>query len=179
MSKSRCRQPLRTFARSGDGIPYGAPHTASASAGISASTNVVSSDRSRSGDADATWSCRKRAGSILGFCGHRVVPPRADLAGLSKDHAVAVLHPDATPINGPVGTPLCWTQLPIVAQLVIHLCGRKVLIQAASKPGDQHAELGWTLGPSKPRLAERSAHGQLLRHQPDKGLEQQRNGQWR
>jgi hypothetical protein len=59
---------------------------------------------------------------------------------------------------------------PIVAQLVVHLCGRKVLIQAASKPGDQHAEPGWTLGPSKPRLAERSAHGQLLRHQPDKTL---------
>jgi hypothetical protein len=46
---------------------------------------------------------------------------------------------------------------PIVAQLFVHLCGRKVLIQAASKPGDQHAELGWTLGSSKPRLAERSA----------------------
>jgi hypothetical protein len=29
--------------------------------------NEVSSDRSRSGDADASWSCRKRAGSILGF----------------------------------------------------------------------------------------------------------------
>jgi hypothetical protein len=39
-----------------------------------------------------------------------------------------------------------------------------------SKPGDQHAELGWTLDPSKPRLAERSAHGQLLRHQPGKTL---------
>jgi hypothetical protein len=31
------------------------------------------------------------------------------LVGLSKDHAVAALHPDATPINGPVGTPLWWT----------------------------------------------------------------------
>jgi hypothetical protein len=27
--------------------------------------NVVSIERSRSGDADASWSCRKRAGSIL------------------------------------------------------------------------------------------------------------------
>jgi hypothetical protein len=31
---------------------------------MSAFTNVVSIERSRSGDADA-WSCRKRAGSIL------------------------------------------------------------------------------------------------------------------
>jgi hypothetical protein len=56
---------LRTFIRSGDGVPYGAPHIASASADISVFTNVVSIERSRSGDADASWSCRKRAGSIL------------------------------------------------------------------------------------------------------------------
>jgi hypothetical protein len=58
---------LRTFTRSGDGIPYGAPQAESASADISASRNEVSSDRSRSGDADSSWSCRKRAGSILVF----------------------------------------------------------------------------------------------------------------
>jgi hypothetical protein len=36
---------------------------------------------------------------------------RVDLVGLSKDHAVAVLHPYATPINRAGRTPLCWTQL--------------------------------------------------------------------
>jgi hypothetical protein len=34
-------------------------------ADISVLTNVVSIERSRSGDADASWSCRNRAGSIL------------------------------------------------------------------------------------------------------------------
>jgi hypothetical protein len=58
---------LRTFTRSALGIPYGAPQTASASADISVFTNVVSIERSRSGDADASWSCSMRAGSILGF----------------------------------------------------------------------------------------------------------------
>jgi hypothetical protein len=33
------------------------------------------------------------------------------LAGLSKDHAMAALRPDATPISERVSTPLCWTQL--------------------------------------------------------------------
>jgi hypothetical protein len=56
---------LRTFTRSGPGIPYGAPHIASASADISVLMKAVSIERSRSGDADASWSCRKRAGSIL------------------------------------------------------------------------------------------------------------------
>src|SRR4029077_16657716 len=55
----------RTFTRPGPGMPYGAPQTASASADISASMNVAGIERSRSGDADDSWSCRKRAGSIL------------------------------------------------------------------------------------------------------------------
>src|SRR5580704_17463841 len=46
-------------------MPYGAPQIASASADISVFTNVVSIERSRSKDADASWSCRKRAGSML------------------------------------------------------------------------------------------------------------------
>ena len=54
----------------------------------------------------------QHAGRInTGLCGHRVVLHRVDLVGLSKDHAVAALSAYATPINGPVGTPLCWTQL--------------------------------------------------------------------
>jgi hypothetical protein len=56
---------LRTLTRSGEGIPYRAPQIASASADISVLTNVVSIERSKSGDADASWSCRKLTGSIL------------------------------------------------------------------------------------------------------------------
>jgi hypothetical protein len=56
---------LRTFTRSGDAWPYGAPQIASASADMSASMNVDSNERNRSGDADARRSCRKRTGSIL------------------------------------------------------------------------------------------------------------------
>jgi len=60
---------------------------------------LVSSERSRSGLAWARCSCRKSVASILGC---------AAIAGLldlerelsSKDHAVAALHVDATPIRG-------------------------------------------------------------------------------
>src|SRR5207342_2634566 len=65
VSKSRCRYPLRTLVRSGLDIPYGAPHTASASADINTSMNVYNNSRNRSGEADSSCSCRKRAGSIL------------------------------------------------------------------------------------------------------------------
>ena len=41
VSKSRCRYPLRTLLRSGDEVPYGAPHKASASADINVFTNTV------------------------------------------------------------------------------------------------------------------------------------------
>jgi len=45
--------------------PYGAPHTAAASAAINASTNVFNNQRSRSGEARSSCSDRNRAGSIL------------------------------------------------------------------------------------------------------------------
>jgi len=56
---------LREFTRSGERSPYGAPHTASASAAISASTNVFNNERSKSGAARSSCSDRNRAGSIL------------------------------------------------------------------------------------------------------------------
>ena len=79
--------------------PYAAPQTASASADISALMNVVSIERSRSGDADSSWSCRKRAGSILLGAVIVDVSFRSTVRGLPKDHAVAALHVCATPIN--------------------------------------------------------------------------------
>lgn len=57
---------LRVLTRSGELVPYSAPQTASASADIRVSMNVVNSERSRSGDAAVRCSCRNRAGSILG-----------------------------------------------------------------------------------------------------------------
>ena len=58
---SRCGR----WSAPGEVSPYGAPQTASASADISVFMNVVSIERSRSGDADPSCSCRNRAGSIL------------------------------------------------------------------------------------------------------------------
>jgi hypothetical protein len=71
--------------------------------------NVVSIERSRSGDADASWSWRKRAGSILLGAVTVVVSFRSTVRGLPKDHAVAAFCVYATPITGPVSTLPCRT----------------------------------------------------------------------
>jgi hypothetical protein len=51
--------------RRSDPASGGAPAIAAASAGISVLMKVVSVERSRSGDADFSWSCGNRAGPIL------------------------------------------------------------------------------------------------------------------
>jgi hypothetical protein len=63
------------------------PASASASTDIIASTKVVGSERSRSGDAAGQVLVQK-AGRVDTGLGHRVLH-RVDLVGLSKDHAVA------------------------------------------------------------------------------------------
>jgi hypothetical protein len=55
-----------------DVTPYGAPQTASASADIKVLMNVTSIERSRSGDADASCSCRNLSRVDTRRCGHRV-----------------------------------------------------------------------------------------------------------
>src|SRR5919205_1014791 len=65
VSHSRGRYPLRWLVRSSLRCPYGAPQIASASADISASANVFTIARSRSGLADSSCSRRKPAGSTL------------------------------------------------------------------------------------------------------------------
>ena len=66
MSQSRRRYPLRVLVRSLLRSPNGAPHTASASAPINASTNVDSISRNRSGLAWASCSDNQPDRSILG-----------------------------------------------------------------------------------------------------------------
>lgn len=66
---------------------------------------------SRYSNSGAGWSSANRRIDGGRYC-HRLVLHRVDLAGLSKNHAVAVLRSDGRPINGPVSTPLCRTQLP-------------------------------------------------------------------
>jgi hypothetical protein len=65
---------------------------ASASAPMSASTNVLSMERSRSGSARSRCSARKRARSILGSAVIVVISFRTTVEGLLKDHAVAVFY---------------------------------------------------------------------------------------
>ena len=43
-------------------MPYGAPQTAATSADVSVLMNAASIWRSRSGDVEDSWSCRKREG---------------------------------------------------------------------------------------------------------------------
>jgi hypothetical protein len=62
---------------------------------------VVNIVRSRSGDADTNCSCRNRAGSILDGAVIAWVSFRSTVRGLQKDHAMAALHVDGTPISGP------------------------------------------------------------------------------
>ena len=78
---------------------------------ISVLMNLDSIERSKSGDADASCSCRNRAGSILDGAVITRVSFRSTVVGLQKDHAVTALHVDATPIPGACRTPLCWTPL--------------------------------------------------------------------
>ena len=84
VSHSRGRYPLREFTRSSLRCPYGAPQIASASALISASANVFTIARSRSGLADSTCSRRKPAGSTLFGAVIALVSFDLDLA-VSKD----------------------------------------------------------------------------------------------
>ncbi len=65
VSHSRARYPLREFTRSSLRCPYGAPQTASASADISASANVFTIARNRSGLADSSCSRSTPTGSTL------------------------------------------------------------------------------------------------------------------
>jgi hypothetical protein len=71
-----------------------------ASADIRVFMNVVNIERSRSGDADPSCSCRNRAGSILEGAVIAWFSCRT-VEGLQEDHAVAALHAYATPITGP------------------------------------------------------------------------------
>jgi hypothetical protein len=87
-----------------------APHTASASADISVLMNVVSSSRSRSGDAWASCSSTKRAGSILDVTVIAVSLFESVVRDHSKDHPMAVAHSRSDTLTG-IRTPLCWTQL--------------------------------------------------------------------
>jgi hypothetical protein len=82
---------VAALTRSGPGMPYGAPQTASASADISALMNVLSIERSRSGDADSSCSCRNRAGPVLLGAVIADVFFRSTVRGLPKDHAMAAL----------------------------------------------------------------------------------------
>jgi hypothetical protein len=77
-------------------VPYAAPHTASASADISVLTKVVNSSRNRSGEAWASCSSIRRAGSIIG---ETVIVGsffESVVRDHSKDHAVTVTHVTAT-----------------------------------------------------------------------------------
>src|SRR3954469_3758897 len=71
--------------------------------------NVVSSERSRSGDAAARCSCRKRAGSILGLA---IAWNSSNLSG-NSDRRITRWPPHVytSPPQRACRTPSCWTQL--------------------------------------------------------------------
>lgn len=54
VSQRRVRYPFRRFTRSGDTVPYGAPHTSSASADISVSAKDRTISRNKSGSASSS-----------------------------------------------------------------------------------------------------------------------------
>jgi hypothetical protein len=72
--------------------------------------NVVNIERSKSGDADPSCSCRNRVGSILDGAVIAWFSCRT-VEGLQEDHAVTALPVYATPLTRACRTPLCWTQL--------------------------------------------------------------------
>jgi hypothetical protein len=75
--------------------------------------NVDSIERSKSGDADASCSCKNRAGSILDGAVIAWVSFRSTVEGLQKDHAVTAYTPTPCPSPGlPYTTLLDSTPLP-------------------------------------------------------------------
>src|SRR5918912_3676409 len=104
VSHSRDRYPLRWLVRSSLRCPYGAPQIASASADISASANVCTIARSRSGLADSSCSRSSPAGSRLLGAVIALVSFDLDLA-VSKDLRDDRLLPHDTPTTGPSYTP--------------------------------------------------------------------------
>src|SRR5919202_1104264 len=98
VSHSRGRYPLRWLVRSSRRCPYCAPQIASASADISASANVFTIARNRSGDADSSCSRRKPAGSTLLGAVIALVSFGCDLA-VSKDLCDDRLLLHATPLT--------------------------------------------------------------------------------
>src|SRR3954447_17861198 len=79
--------------------------------------NVVNIERSRSGDADPSCSCRNRVGSILDGAVIAWFSCRT-VEGLQEDHAVAALLVYATPLTRAYRTPPWWTPLGIAAEQV-------------------------------------------------------------
>src|ERR687897_839584 len=74
--------------------------------------NVVSSSRSRSGDAWASCSSSRRAGSILALTVIVVSFFESVVRDHSKDHPMAVVYSGSDTLTG-IRTPLCRTQLPL------------------------------------------------------------------
>src|SRR3954447_15534474 len=72
--------------------------------------NVVNIERSRSGEADPSCSCRNRVGSILDGAVIAWFSCRT-VEGLQEDHAVAALLVYATPLTRAYRTPPWWTPL--------------------------------------------------------------------
>src|SRR3954468_14383735 len=75
--------------------------------------NVVNIERSRSGEADPSCSCRNRVGSILDGAVIAWFSCRT-VEGLQEDHAVAALLVYATPLTRAYRTPPWWTPLRLV-----------------------------------------------------------------
>ena len=71
---------------------------------------LCSSSRSRSGEAWASCSSSRRAGSILGLTVIVVSFFESVFADHSKDHPMAVAYLSSDTLTG-IRTPLCWTPL--------------------------------------------------------------------
>jgi hypothetical protein len=102
-------------------------------------------------------------------------PPGSSLEG---SRAAAARHPHATPITGPVGTPLCWTQLNISAACIIS-CTRTsdTDYRMCSVPWDLLDAQRWDAG-AEPRsawLGPSSSRGLVLPCAADPGS----RGGWR
>src|SRR5450631_4040765 len=138
-SHSRGRYPLRELTRSSVRAPYGAPHSASASALIRASMNLLSMERNKSGSARSRCSDKNRAGSILWFAVIALISFRLTLSCLLKDQAVAASRHDATLKNG---APSYTTSVDSTAATSSRCCTTIAdpleMLAAATKETDHH-----------------------------------------